>query len=111
MKNVTRLFAAGALTVGAALPLMAGVAHAEPDPCYPTCKSVEVLPEDVSRTPSAPAVAPAVAPAAATAAVEAQQPSSGTLPFTGTDVIELTLIGAGAVAAGTVLVRRSRRTA
>lgn len=33
-----------------------------------------------------------------------------TLPFTGGDVAGLALIGAGAALAGTVLVRRSRRT-
>jgi hypothetical protein len=35
---------------------------------------------------------------------------SSTLPFTGGDVAGLALIGAGAAIAGTVMVRRSRRT-
>jgi hypothetical protein len=105
MMKVTQVLAAGALAASAALPLTAGVAHAG-DCAYTTCGKTptEVLPQDVSRN-----VVPAVAPAAATAAVEAQQSSSGSLPFTGTDVIELSLIGVGAVAAGTVLVRRTRR--
>ncbi|MCU1461624.1 MAG: hypothetical protein JWO37_1699 [Acidimicrobiales bacterium] len=104
MMKVTRVLAAGALAASAALPLAAGVAHAG-DCEYTTCGKTptEVLPQDVSRS------VPAVAPAAATAAVQAQQSSSGSLPFTGTDVIELSLIGVGAVAAGTVLVRRTRR--
>jgi hypothetical protein len=105
MKKVTRMLAAGALAASAALPLTAGIAHAE-DCAYQTCAKTppEVLPQDVGRTQ-------AVAPAPAPAAVEAQQSGSGSLPFTGTDVIELSLIGVGAVAAGTVLVRRGRRTA
>ena len=36
---------------------------------------------------------------------------TSTLPFTGGDVAGLALIGAGAAIAGTVMVRRSRRTA
>jgi hypothetical protein len=36
---------------------------------------------------------------------------TSTLPFTGGDVVGLAVIGAGAALAGTVLVRRSRRTA
>src|SRR5258705_10041856 len=103
MKKVTRVLAAGALAASAALPLTAGIAYAEDCAYSGTCGATpEVLPQDVSRTPAAPAVTPAVAPAAA-AAVEAQQSSNSSLPFTGTDVIELTLIGVGAVAAGTVL--------
>ncbi len=41
-------------------------------------------------------------------AATATKPS--TLPFTGGDVAGLALIGAGAAIAGTVMVRRSRRT-
>jgi hypothetical protein len=37
--------------------------------------------------------------------------NTSTLPFTGGDVAGLALIGAGAVLAGTVIVRRSRRPA
>jgi hypothetical protein len=37
--------------------------------------------------------------------------TTSTLPFTGGDVAGLALIGAGAVLAGTVMVRRSRRAA
>lgn len=41
----------------------------------------------------------------------ATRTNPSTLPFTGGDVAGLALIGAGAVLAGTVIVRRSRRPA
>jgi hypothetical protein len=104
MTKFSRVLAASALAAGAGLPLLAGVAHADPDPCYLTCPpKVQVAPADISR--SAPVAQPV------SAANVARNQSSAALPFTGTDVIELSLIGVGAVAAGTVLVRRSRRTA
>jgi hypothetical protein len=37
------------------------------------------------------------------------EPKGETLPFTGSDVAEMTLIGAGAVLVGVVAVRRGRR--
>jgi hypothetical protein len=103
MKKYSRVLAVGALAATASLPLLAGVAHAD-DPCYTNC-AVKVAPQDISR---APAVAPISVVNQPTPA-PAPAPTESSLPFTGTDVIELTLIGAGAVAAGTVLVRRSRR--
>ena len=93
--KIKRMLCATTIFAGIALPLGAAVAHAdEADPCYnnPNCDT-KVLPADISR--AAPVVLPAQ--------------TSRSLPFTGTDVIELTVIGAGAVATGTVLVRRSRR--
>jgi hypothetical protein len=93
--KITRLLAATSMCAGIVLPLGAGVAHAvESDPCYEACDVPKVLPRDISR--QAPIVLPT--------------DTSRALPFTGTDVVELSLIGIGAVGAGTVLVRRSRRT-
>ncbi len=43
--------------------------------------------------------------------VAAKTQTASTLPFTGGDVAGLAVIGVGAALAGTVLVRRSRRTA
>jgi len=40
-----------------------------------------------------------------------QTAPSGSLPITGGDVVGMTIIGAGALAVGTVLVRRSRKSA
>jgi hypothetical protein len=56
---------------------------------------------------------PPEVPKTPTPSVQAQtfQDPGGSLPFTGADVVELTLIGAGAVALGAVAVRRGRRTA
>jgi hypothetical protein len=53
------------------------------------------------------AVLPATAEAPAAAAAETAP--SGSLPFTGGDVVGMTIIGLGAVGLGTVLVRRSRK--
>jgi LPXTG-motif cell wall-anchored protein len=41
---------------------------------------------------------------------ESESESSDTLPVTGGDLLGLTVIGLGAVGAGTLFVRRSRRT-
>lgn len=104
MKKFTRVLAVGALAASASLPVLAGVARAD-DPCYTNCKA-HVMPEDISRsTPQTPAAEPV----AVARVAPAEAPAQGSLPFTGTDVVELSLIGVGAVAAGTVLVRRSRR--
>ena len=46
-----------------------------------------------------------------TSGVSATTSNSGTLPFTGGDVVGLSLIGIGAVAGGTALVRSGRRKA
>ncbi|MDQ6927695.1 MAG: hypothetical protein M3159_03425 [Actinomycetota bacterium] len=51
---------------------------------------------------SDPGVAPAV--------VHTQSAGTFSLPLTGADIAEMSVIGAGAVVAGTVLVRRARRT-
>jgi hypothetical protein len=45
------------------------------------------------------------------AAAQHETSSNGTLPFTGGDVVGLSLIGIGAVAGGTALVRSGRRKA
>jgi hypothetical protein len=46
-----------------------------------------------------------------TSAVSANTSNDGSLPFTGGDVVGLSLIGIGAVAGGTALVRSGRRKA
>jgi hypothetical protein len=71
----------------------------------PTTLPGGVLGEEV--TTGAPgAVAPSAAPAPSAAAAESAP--SGTLPFTGGDVAGLTIAGVGAVALGTLLMRRNR---
>ena len=110
-----KLAAAGVLIVGLALPFGTGVASAQTQPCVVTddyCKppaevedaDAEVLPEETVAEPAQVEV-PEEAPAPA-----AQQSPSGSLPFTGGDVVGMTVIGAGAIALGTVLVRRSKRS-
>jgi hypothetical protein len=46
-----------------------------------------------------------------TSGVDSQTSNDGTLPFTGGDVVGLSLIGIGALAGGTALVRSGRRKA
>ena len=46
-----------------------------------------------------------------TSAAQHETSSSGTLPFSGGDVVGLSLIGIGALAGGTALVRSGRRKA
>jgi hypothetical protein len=46
-----------------------------------------------------------------TTKVSAQTSNAGSLPFTGGDVVGLSLVGIGAVAGGTALVRSGRRKA
>ena len=79
-----------------------------------TSDSGAVLPSEAEQSPAA-VVAPAVAeeePAAvvtqtpAPAAVESAP--TGSLPFTGGDVVGITVIGAAALGLGTIMVRRSK---
>jgi Na+/H+-translocating membrane pyrophosphatase len=56
-----------------------------------------------------PAVAPAAAQVAPAAGLPPMAPASGSqLPFTGGDVAGLSIVGAGLLGAGVVLVRRNR---
>ena len=111
MSVYRKLAAAGVLVVGLALPLGMSTAGAQQctadeDYCTPETPNgaevdagAEVLPEEV--------VAPTGAPAQAEVPAEAP---SGSLPLTGGDVLGMSVIGAGAIAVGTVLVRRSKRS-
>lgn len=130
--------AVGAASAALALAVLGGVAHADDlagngcsvpcppgdvtpstGPSGPSGPSGEVLPNSEvapgsetvvteSAGPAAvlPAVETNVAPAVAAATATA---GGSTLPVTGGDVAELTLIGLVAVGGGTLLVRRSRK--
>lgn len=70
--------------------------------------SGDVSPNSLEQSPSATeAETVAAAPELALTA-DAPQSTGGTLPFTGSDVVELSVIGLGAIGAGTIMVRRSR---
>jgi len=86
----------GTAVFAGALALPAGVAVAAP---YPG-----------GGTPP-PAVGGTSASHGATVAAKSSSSHPSTLPFTGSDVAGLVVIGVGAVGVGTVLVRRSRRHA
>ena len=87
MTGFKRVAAAAAFTIGLAMPTAAFAAdYTNPPPEVPPTPQVQ--------------------------AANFQAPSDpGTLPFTGVDVAQMSLIGAGAVAAGVVAVRRGRRSA
>ena len=95
--RLARIMAVGAIaTVGTLVPL--GIAGAAPYPAGGT--PPEVSPEQVSK----PAAGPSIAVAGKTA-------QRSTLPFTGTDAVELSAIAGASVGIGLVMVRRSRRHA
>ena len=88
MTGFKRVAAATVFTIGLAMPTAAFAAdYTNPPPEVPPTPQVQ---STTFQAPSDP---------------------GGTLPFTGADVAQLTLIGAGAVAAGVVAVRRGRRSA
>jgi len=88
--RIVRIAAASAVgAVGAIVPLSIAGAYPEPPPNPPS-----VNPNNQAKVPNV-------------AANTASRPA--TLPFTGTDVVELVAIGGVSVGIGTVLVRRSRR--
>lgn len=97
MKIILRVAGIAAVLLASFLPMAAASAtdcvapYCKPHVPTPSGEDGGVLPSEQEK----PAVAPSTAP-------------SGELPFTGGDVIGLTIIGAGALGLGTVLVRRSK---
>ena len=86
-----RLAAVSGIALGVLAPT---AAHATP--CYPN--SCDVVPNTETKDPADPAK------------VQARTVTkAATLPFTGGDAAGLAVIGVGAVAAGAVFVRQSRR--
>ncbi len=96
-----RRFLVGTGLAAASLFATPLVAHAADTGCY-TC-----TPPTIDNNQGLPFTAgPASGPVTPTAAGPSSPSSS--LPFTGADVAELTVIGAGAVVIGGVMVRRRR---
>lgn len=93
--TVARILAVGALAaVGTIIPL--GIAGAATYPAGGT--PPDVSPNQISK-PTKPA----------STAVAGKTAARSTLPFTGTDAVELSAIAGASVGIGLVLVRRSRR--
>jgi hypothetical protein len=90
MTGLKRVAAATVFTIGLAMPSAAFAA-------------------DYTNPP--PEVPPTPTPSVQAQTFSAPRDPGGTLPFTGADVAQMTLIGAGAVAVGVVTVRRGRRAA
>jgi hypothetical protein len=90
-RTMRRVVGTSIVALGVLVP--AGVAAADP---YPNGNPPSVSANEVSSGSTVKA---------------ATATKTSTLPFTGGDVAGLALIGAGAVLAGTVIVRRTRRPA
>ena len=95
--TVARILAIGALAaVGTVVPLSVAGATTYPSGGTPP----EVSPEQIAK-PASPS----------STAVAGKTAARTTLPFTGTDVVELSAIAGASVGIGLVMVRRSRRRA
>ena len=97
-------------TAGLGVLMLGGVAGAETIAGCPASESspnCDVLPnnDQLGETVTPPSAGPELA---LTEPEGTSPASSGTLPFTGSDVVELSVIGLGAIGAGTIMVRRSR---
>ena len=93
--TVARILAVGALAaVGTIIPL--GIAGAATYPAGGT--PPDVSPNQISKPTNS-----------ASTAVAGKTAARSTLPFTGTDAVELSAIAGASVGIGLVLVRRSRR--
>jgi hypothetical protein len=126
MKHISKVAALGALGIAVLLPTSAHAAEgqctdpASVDYCSPgTPSGGGVLPSESEQGGGGSAGGPATAeqtpsgvPVGAPAAAETTPAAapSGSLPFTGGDVVGMTIIGAGALGLGTVLVRRTKKT-
>lgn len=100
MRLKTRVVGLGIGLGMTAVAFMPGVAHAADSNCgYTGCTNPSVPP---SNPPGNQTV---------TSDPFANQAPSGGLPFTGADVAGMTIIGVAALATGSVLVYRSRRSA
>lgn len=103
------------LGVGVGL-LLPSAARADTATCYPSCPTpvIHVTPggSPPASTPATRTATPTATPTASVSATATAEPpaSDGGLPFTGADIAGLSVVGVAALGAGTLLVRRSRRS-
>lgn len=96
---VPKLVAAGGAVLALSLPVAAG---AQTVPAYPGGNPPQVMSENLSREVPTRVLGESIT----------RSSGGDTLPVTGGDIAGMVALGAGAIATGTVLVRRSRaRTA
>jgi LPXTG-motif cell wall-anchored protein len=99
-----------------AVPSVAGVAGAAPTTCTTTSTIASMTEPPTSGCSTPPVVSGTdgntALPNTATPGqvVPVSTTTTSSLPFTGADVTELAVVGAGAVLAGGLLIRRRRRT-
>ena len=104
MKIIPRLAVAGLAALAVYLPVAPAFAGTD---CQPPYCNPEV-PKDNGAVLGTEAEKPAVVELPVEA-VQAEKPApAGELAFTGGDVLGMTIIGAGALGVGTILVRRSK---
>jgi hypothetical protein len=106
MKIIPRLAVAGVAALAVYLPVAPAFAGGECTPPY--CNPV--VPKDNGAVLGTEAEKPAVVAIPAEEATQASNnpAPAGELAFTGGDVLGMTIIGAGALGVGTILVRRSK---
>ena len=104
MKIIPRLAVAGVAALAVYLPVAPAFAGGE---CQPPYCNPEV-PKDNGAVLGTEAEKPAVVELPVEAARNEAPAPAGELAFTGGDVLGMTIIGAGALGVGTILVRRSK---
>ena len=96
---IPKLLATGGVVLALSLPVAAG---AQTAPAYPGGNPPQVMSENLSRE----------VPTRVLGESQSRSSAGDTLPVTGGDIAGMVAVGAGAIATGAVLVRRSRvRTA
>lgn len=105
-------FAFAFVVASLGIALSTGTATAQISGCgFSVCDDADVGPsdEEVTTTTTLQDTSPATVTTPGGPSLALTEPTSQpTLPFTGGDIIGLTVIGAAALGAGTVLVRRTR---
>ena len=104
-RNISKRIQVGLAATVLGVGLAAGTASALEGCSNSDCGSV--LPTN-DQMPNGTEAETVTAPTGGPTAGTQTTTSGGTLPFTGSDVLELSVVGLGAIGAGTIMVRRSR---
>jgi len=115
MTYTKKLAVAGAALVAwLAIPVAAGAQQTPPVDPYTQVRGIEVGREQLQQEPrvlETEVLSETVTESVSESESESESSTSDTLPVTGGDLVGLAALGLGAVAVGSVFVRRSRRSA